>query len=132
MSYSPEEQQWITFYDKMGDGKVPYCPKFYQIDDFIHPDAQQGSADSGLTLVSPTEAQVNQAKMQLKRKLTATPRPVKRRRINKTKKTKKKPKKKAKKQIKKKQVKKAAKKRPAKRTTKKKNVKRKPKKKYTY
>ena len=88
MSYSKEEQQWINFYDKMADGKIPYNPQFYRIDDFDQPDLQEGSAESNLTMVSPTEAQVNQAKMQLKRKIATTPRPVKRRRVTKTKKTK--------------------------------------------
>ena len=84
MNFSEEEKEFIDFYDKMGDGKIPYNPNFYLVKDYT----QEGAADSNITLVSPTEAQVNQAKMQLKRKLVMTPTPVKRRRIIKAKKRK--------------------------------------------
>lgn len=121
MSYSAEEQQWINFYDKMAEGKIPYSPQFYQIDDYSQSDPQEGSAESNITLVSPTEAQVNQAKMQLKRKIALTPRPVKRRRISKVKKGKRK----VKRYTKTKKAKKTVRKRSAKTTARKKKVKRK-------
>ena len=65
MSYSSEEQQWIKFYNKMAAGDIPYNPDLYFVDE---KPVQEGCGAS-VQLVSPTEAQVNQARMQLKRKI---------------------------------------------------------------
>ena len=117
MNYTADEKLFIDFYDKMGDGKIPYNPKFYQVEDYVQStDKQKGSADPNITLVSPTEAQVDQAKQQLKRKLLATPKAIKRRKIHKTKRSNK---------VKKKQVKRKK----AKRNQKKRQIKTKVKKK---
>lgn len=69
MDTSNEDQRWIDFYDKMGDGKIPYNSKFYLIDDYTSP--QEGCGTPSLQIVSPTQQQVEQARMQLKRNIAA-------------------------------------------------------------
>ena len=73
---SNEDKRWIDFYDKMGDGKIPYNSRFYVIDDYPSP-PQEGSGDPPVQFVSPTQQQVDQARLQLKRNLTSKVKPVK-------------------------------------------------------
>ena len=58
-----ESKNWINLYENMNQGKVDFKPDFYELDL-----SQDGGGD--VKLVTPTQAQVDQAKMQLKRKLS--------------------------------------------------------------
>lgn len=78
MSFTDEQKQYIDFYSKMADGQIPYSSS-YIIDE---PSQQEGRAVN-VELVTPTEAQVRQAEMQLGRKIASAPR--KRKRLTKTK-----------------------------------------------
>ena len=67
-----EAQQWVNLHEKMSNGSMD-SSDFYVTDT-----SQQGNGD--VTLVSPTQAQVDQAKMQIKRKLSVVKKvPAKRR-----------------------------------------------------
>ena len=67
MSHTDEQKQWIEFYDRMADGKIPYNSNVYFVDDYI---SQEGGA-SNVQLITPTQSQVQQARMQLKRKIVS-------------------------------------------------------------
>ena len=67
-----EQMMWNIFFRKMAEGKVPYQPKFYCIEDYVTDDEinQEGhGAEPTVQLIAPTQQQVKQAKEQLKRKL---------------------------------------------------------------
>ena len=69
MEYTKEQRKYIDFFKKMAQGKIPHQSRFYCIDDCMpeYRDNQTGSAMSNITLVTPTQHQVEQAKMELKR-----------------------------------------------------------------
>ena len=87
MSFTDEELQWISFYDRMQQGQIPYSSDLYYVDKESST-SQDGSGE--IKFVTPTQAQVEQARMQIKRKILDTPRhrAVKRRRKRTTKPTK--------------------------------------------
>lgn len=60
-----DAKHWSNLHERMVQGKVEYNPGFYVIDT-----SQEGHGD--VTLVTPTQAQVDQAKVQIKRKLSPT------------------------------------------------------------
>ena len=66
-----EAKQWVHLHEQMSQGKVDYNPNFYVT-------SQEGHGD--IQLVSPTQAQVDQAKMQIKRKLSVARKPAAKRR----------------------------------------------------
>lgn len=68
MEASDEGKKWCNFIDKLADGGVP-SSKFYVLEDHLQPLVQEGSASPKVELVTPTEQQVKQAQMQLKRNL---------------------------------------------------------------
>ena len=59
-----QETNWLNLYENMNEGKVDYNAKFYVAQDM----SQEGNGD--IKLVTPTQAQVDQAKVQIKRKLS--------------------------------------------------------------
>ena len=59
-----DSTNWLSLYENMHDGKVDFNPKFYMTDT-----SQEGNGD--IKLVTPTQAQVDQARVQLKRKISA-------------------------------------------------------------
>ena len=61
---SEESTNWLNLYENMNQGKVDYNSNFYMVDTT----SQEGSGD--VKLVTPTQAQVDQAKAQLKRKIS--------------------------------------------------------------
>ena len=66
-------KHWTNLHEKMIEGKVDYNPHFYVLET-----SQEGQGD--ITVVTPTQAQVEQAKMQLKRKLSPLKKAVTKRR----------------------------------------------------
>ena len=56
---------WEHLFRDMANGKIPYSPTYYQYPK--HRAANAKSNDSGITIVSPTEQQVQIAKSELKR-----------------------------------------------------------------
>lgn len=78
---SDEDYKWIQFYERMANGDIPYNTSSY----FIEGTTQEGSGP--LTLVTPTEQQVEMAKSQLKQNLKrahSASRTVKRKRRKRT------------------------------------------------
>lgn len=81
MEHTEEDKRMIAFFDALSEGKIPYNSKMYFVEEASrqHPD-QEGSA--AIQLVTPSQQQVEQAKMQLKRKLAvAIPKIRKKRRV---------------------------------------------------
>ena len=68
-----EAKQWINLHEQMNQGKVNHNSNFY-----VATDSQEGRGD--IQLVTPTQAEVEQAKMQMKRKLSVTRKPSAKRR----------------------------------------------------
>ena len=67
-----EAKQWLNLHEKMSNGSID------KSDYYITDTSQQGSGD--ITLVTPTQAQVEQAKSQMKRKLSVVKNPPAKRR----------------------------------------------------
>ena len=61
----------MTFFDMMRQGRIPYKSDFYVIEDYVSNTNQQGSMEPAIQLVTPTQQQVQQAKLQLMRNLSA-------------------------------------------------------------
>ena len=64
-------KDWLSLYESMKDGKMDYNAKYYvnnasEVDTSTSQDGQ-----SDIKLVTPTQAQVDQAKVQLKRRLSS-------------------------------------------------------------
>ena len=86
MEHTGEERRLIEFFDNMAEGKIPYNSKMYVVDDYTPPCTesdvdQQGAA--ALKLVTPTQQQVEQAKVQLKRNVIARLPATKQRKVKK-------------------------------------------------
>lgn len=60
-----EDNQWNSFYEKQAQGQIPYNNQFYLIDE---PVPEQKSAP--VQLVTPTAQQVEQAKSEMKKKIS--------------------------------------------------------------
>ena len=75
-----EAKHWVNLHEKMNNGNMEYNPNYYVLDT-----SQDGAGD--VKLVTPTQAQVDQAKVQLKRKLSVADKlpPPKRRKTSKNK-----------------------------------------------
>lgn len=56
-------KQWMHLHENMSEGKVDFNPNFYVLSN-----TQDGDGD--IKLVTPTQQQVEQAKMQMKRKIS--------------------------------------------------------------
>ena len=56
-------RDWLSLCEKMGNGDVEYNPEYYLID------STQEGGSSDIHLVTPTQAQVDQAKSEMKRKI---------------------------------------------------------------
>ena len=70
---SAEDKKGIKFFDMMAEGKIPYRPDFYVVEDYVTDETnQEGSMEPNIQLVSPTQQQVDQAKMQLVSNLSNT------------------------------------------------------------
>ena len=67
-----EAQQWIDLHTNMSNGTLD------RSDYYLADTSQQGKGD--VKMVSPTQAQVDQAKMQIKRKLSVVKKPLSKRR----------------------------------------------------
>ena len=85
MEYTKEQRKYIDFFKKMAQGKIPHQSQFYCIDNYMpeYQENQTGSAMPNITLVTPTQQQVEQAKMELQR--NAVERMVPQKRITKRK-----------------------------------------------
>ena len=81
MEHTEEDKRMIAFFDALSDGKSPYNSKMYFLEEASRQQPEQeGSA--AIQLVTPSQQQVDQAKMQLKRKLAvAIPKARKKRRV---------------------------------------------------
>lgn len=90
MERTAEQQKLITFFDGMAEGKVPYNANMYYVDDYTPTEEkeQEGAAAPPIQIVSPTQQQVEQAKVHLKRKLVMRLPPAKKRRVTKKKRAK--------------------------------------------
>ena len=75
-----EAKRWSNLHEKMNQGKIDYNSNFYIADT-----SQEGGGD--VKLVTPTQAQVEQARVQLKRKLSLPRNPFPKRRKTSKKKT---------------------------------------------
>ena len=69
-----DSKQWLNLYEDMSDGKVDYNSKFYTTNPPPPSDEQDGHG--AIPLVTPTKAQVDQAKVQVKRKLSLVKKPA--------------------------------------------------------
>ena len=72
--YTKEQLKWIIFFRKMAEGKIPHQRKFYCIDDHVTNDEVNAEYQTGgevptIQLVTPTQQQVEQAKVQIKREV---------------------------------------------------------------
>ena len=80
MERTAEEQKFINFYDDIAEGKIPCNRGMYYFD--CNPSERQDQEGSAaIQLVTPTQQQVEQAKMQLKRKVVSRVPAPKRRRV---------------------------------------------------
>ena len=67
-----EDKKWMKFFDMMREGRIPYKSDFYVIEDYIpNTNNQQGSMEPTIQLVTPTQQQVEQAKLQLMHNISA-------------------------------------------------------------
>ena len=63
-------KDWLSLYESMKDGKMDYNAKYYINNAEVDASSSQdGQGD--IKLVTPTQAQVDQAKVQLKRRLSS-------------------------------------------------------------
>ena len=76
MEHTDVEKNWINFFDNMADGNVKPSSNFYVLEDHIANQQGAAAASSPITLVTPTQQQVQQAESQLKRKLSSKPKAV--------------------------------------------------------
>ena len=83
MEFTTDQRKWIDFFKKMGQGKIAYNKKFYCIDNSMpeYQDPQHGGALPPIQLVTPTQQQIEQAKLEIKRNAINKAVPAKRRRI---------------------------------------------------
>ena len=67
-----EDKKWMMFFDMMREGRIPYKSDFYVVEDYIpNTNNQQGSMEPTIQYVTPTQQQVEQAKLQLMHNLSA-------------------------------------------------------------
>ena len=72
MDLTNKDKMWETFYNNMAEGKIPYNAKMYNVEEYgSAPEPLQEGNAAPVQLVTPTQMQVEQAKVQLKQRIAA-------------------------------------------------------------